>query len=577
MTATGPPLTSSHRPRFSVVIPTRGRRETVARNVDALTRQTLRDFEAIVVVDGDTDGTGMALRELRTGFDLKVIEQENRGAAEARNAGAAASRGKVLLFLDDDMEADPAMLSEHDRSHVGGADLVIGDMPLHPNSPPGLLSSGVGLWARSRRERLDAAGARIGLDDILTGQLSISRAGFDAVGGFDTSFTREGLFGGEDIDFGYRVVKSGLGVVFNPRAVSLQYYDVDPADYLRRNRETGRSEEELVAKHPEQAGRREQAPAFHTRKSRWLLGPLVRAPDPLVTPLRSLVVGLVRNGRQGNRVRRLFFGMRTVEYRRGALEARRRMWTGRVFVLAYHNLADLGDDPLHRWAVSPRRLEAQLDSLARSGWSFIDADALLAGFAGERRLPRRALMITFDDGYQDLLTEGCPILARRAIPAVVFAVAGLVGGVSDWSRSGGAPQVLLDEDGLKTVTENGIEVGSHAMSHRILPEVPSSQLDDEMRGSADTIQALGLPRPRVLAYPYGEWSPEVARAAFEAGYAAAFAIHPGVAERCSNRYALPRIEVLGSDTSATLRVKIATAGWPERLRSRLLRAMGTRA
>ena len=54
----------------------------------------------------------------------------------------------MLLFLDDDMEADPRLLAEHERSHREGADVVLGDLPLHPDSPRNLLSWGVGAWAR---------------------------------------------------------------------------------------------------------------------------------------------------------------------------------------------------------------------------------------------------------------------------------------------------------------------------------------------------------------------------------------------------------------------------------------------
>jgi GT2 family glycosyltransferase len=239
---------SAGRPRFSVIVPTHQRRERVVHNVEALAKQELASFEVVVVDDGGSDGTATALRELNPPFPLTVLEQENSGAAEARNAGTRAAGGEILLFLDDDMEADPAMLAEHDRCHREGADLVVGDMPLHPDSPQNLLSVGVGLWASSRRERLTTDGGKIGPDDLLTGQMSISREAFDRVGGFDTSFTREGLFGGEDIDFGLRVVKAGFSVVYNPAAISYQYYDVDPGAYLRRTREAGRSEEELVLK-----------------------------------------------------------------------------------------------------------------------------------------------------------------------------------------------------------------------------------------------------------------------------------------------------------------------------------------
>ena len=114
---------SAQRPRFSVIVPTHQRRERVVHNVEALAGQELASFEAIVVVDGSTDGTAAALRELDLPFPLTVVEQDNQGAAEARNAGARAAVGEILLFLDDDMEAAPSLLAEHDRSHRAGADL----------------------------------------------------------------------------------------------------------------------------------------------------------------------------------------------------------------------------------------------------------------------------------------------------------------------------------------------------------------------------------------------------------------------------------------------------------------------
>jgi GT2 family glycosyltransferase len=304
--------------RFSLVIPTHQRRESVLRGVRALERQVERDFEAIVVVDGSTDGTAEALRDLSVSFPIEVLEQENMGAGQARNTGAAVASGELLLTLDDDMEPDPAMLSEHDRSHREGADVVLGDMPIHPDSPRNMLSWGVGEWARTRRERLSSPGAEIGLGDLLTGQLSLSRAAYDRVGGFDASFTREGMFGGEDIDFGYRLIEAGYSIVFNPAAISYQYYDVDPARYLERTREAGRARHELIRKHPELGEGLAPGPSFKTRRSRWSLSPFVVAPTALSAPLRAAAVAVARSGMTGPRARRFFFAVRTMEHLRGA-------------------------------------------------------------------------------------------------------------------------------------------------------------------------------------------------------------------------------------------------------------------
>jgi GT2 family glycosyltransferase/peptidoglycan/xylan/chitin deacetylase (PgdA/CDA1 family) len=574
------PSRGTDKPRFSVVIPTHQRRERVTANLRALGAQSLRDFEAVVVVDGSSDDSAAALRDLDVPFPLAVIQQGNRGAAAARNVGARAAAGEILLFLDDDMEADPALLAEHDRAHREGADLVVGDMPLHPDSPGGLLSWGVGFWAGSRRERLTAPGAAAGLDDLLTGQMSISRADFERLGGFDANFTREGLFGGEDIDFGHRVSRAGLKVLFSPTAISYQYYDVDPAAYLRRARETGRSEEELMRKHPEQAGRAGAGPAFHTRRSRWLLGPLVAAPAWASGPLRAAVVALVRNGHQGSLTRRLFFGMRTLEHRRGARQARREAGgagTGAI-VLAFHAVSDLGEDPvLEQYGVPPARLAEHLDALRGSDWAFVDLGAVLAALEGRGRLPPKALLLTFDDAYVDLLEDGCPLLSARGIPAVAFAVAGLTGGANEWDRPLGARELrLADAEGLRALAAHRVEVGSHGMTHRPLAKLAPADAAREARESAERLESFGLPRPRAFSYPHGEWTEAVAEAVRGAGYDVAFTVTPGEVGRSSHCWALPRVEVLASDTPARLRLKLATAAWPERWRRPLLRATGTR-
>lgn len=562
--------------RFSVVIPTHQRRKVVRRSVATLAEQSFTDFDVTVVVDGSTDGTASDLRSLSLPFPLAVLEQANAGAAAARNAGADESDSEILLFLDDDMAADPALLEEHDRSHRQGADLVLGDVPLDPDSPPSLLSSGVGLWSQERRRRLTEPGAELGLGDLLTGQLSISREAFDRLGGFDVSLTREGLFGGEDIDFGYRAQKLGLKIVFNPAAISRQYYAVDPDAYLRRSFEVGRSQRELAMKHPEHAAAFAEGPKFHTRKSKLLLGPLVVLPEAFSRPLRRRLVTSVRGGRDTPRLRRLFFGLRTTEHLRGERRTRAALATGSFRTLAYHAIEKApADDPAGRWSVAPARFGSHLRALRRCGFRFVSLTEISKALRGEARLPRRAILVTFDDAYVDLLTEAAPRLQSVGAPAVVFAVAGLTGGSNEWDRGiGAAPRALLDEAGLREAVAAGTEVGSHSETHPELRKVSTDQLQQELVGSAEKIEAMGLPRPRAFCYPYGDCDERVARAVADAGYEMAFTIWPGVCNRASDRYMLPRIEVLRDDSSKDLILKLLTASFPDRVRRALLRRLG---
>lgn len=250
----------------------------------------------------------------------------------------------------------------------------------------------------------------------------------------------------------------------------------------------------------------------------------------------------------------------------------------RLRILAYHAIADLREDPvLAEYGVAPELFTAQLDDLVAHGWRFVDLDAVLAWLAGEGGLPRRAVLVSFDDAYTDLLEVAAPLLGERGIPAVVFAVAGHLGGANDWDHHKGAANLrLLAPEDLPRVAEQGIEVGSHTVNHRPLPEVPEEELEHEMVASAERIAAAGVPRPRAFSYPYGRWSPAVREAVQEAGYAAAFTTAWGDPRPGQDPLIVPRVEVHASDTPRKLRQKLALAGWPGLLRDSLLTLAGVR-
>jgi peptidoglycan/xylan/chitin deacetylase (PgdA/CDA1 family)/glycosyltransferase involved in cell wall biosynthesis len=569
-------------PRLSVVIPTYQRRDAVCAAVAALAEQRgAPPFEVIVVVDGSTDGSAAALRALAVPFALCVIEQPNSGAASARNAGAGVARGEILLFLDDDMQADPALLAEHDASHHDGADVVLGHLPLHPQSPRNLLSVAVGAWAEERRRRLVVPGARLTLHDLLTGQLSLRRATFEELGGFDVSFTRDGSFGGEDLDLGHRLRRMGLRIVFNPAAVSWQRYVVDPAKYFEQWRQTGRSDAELARKHPELAHELTSLAGVGSWSARRVFRPLIALPvlaPAALRVLRTLAVARIRLGREDLPTQRFVFGLRKLEYMRGAHQARSSSARGTIVVLAYHAIADLSTDPvLASYAVPASAFARHLDMLTRRRYRGVSLDELLAGLKGVRPLPDRGVLITFDDCYEDLLATAAPLLRQRDLPAVAFAVAGALGATNAWDAHLGASELkLLDAAGLHALAAQRIEIGSHSRTHPDLTRLADEDLRSEVAGSRADLAAAGVPEPRAFCYPYGVHDARTAAAVRAAGYDVAFALEHDVIRPGADRYGLPRVEVRRGDGPLRLRWKLTAAIAPSPVRSMMLRVLQPR-
>lgn len=241
----------------------------------------------------------------------------------------------------------------------------------------------------------------------------------------------------------------------------------------------------------------------------------------------------------------------------------------RLVVLAYHAIGDHRHDAvLAKWSVRPETFAEQLRAIRDAGWSFVSLDDVLAGLEGGR-LPARSVLVTFDDGYADLLSHVSPVLTELGIPAVAFVVTDRIGGRNEWDVArGAAPLPLLDADDLGRLAAGGIEIGSHSATHGALSESPQGW-QEEIVGSAQRIAELGLPRARAFAYPYGDCPPGATSVLAVAGYQLAFTLGPGavVPPHGCEPLMLPRVAVLGSDSARDLLVKVRSAAWRSRLRA----------
>lgn len=105
-------MTISHTTRVSVIMPTYNYGRFIADAIDSILRQTMPDFEIIVVDDGSTDDTQAILAGIKDPR-LKVVCQENSGTPAARNRGRAEAQGEYIAWLDSDDIWRPEFLERH--------------------------------------------------------------------------------------------------------------------------------------------------------------------------------------------------------------------------------------------------------------------------------------------------------------------------------------------------------------------------------------------------------------------------------------------------------------------------------
>jgi glycosyltransferase involved in cell wall biosynthesis len=208
-------------PRLSVVIPTFNRALILAKCLDALCNQTCEHhlYELVVSDDGSSDETYAVVQKFmaRRSPEIRYLRQHNAGANTARNRAIGIARGAILLLINDDIIATPAMIAEHLATHDKYPDdrvAVLGRVTAAPDLPPARLS------------QLHLDRAYEGLDHrkehdwraFLTCNVSMKKSLLDRGGLFE-----EGIRYHEDLELAERLSHIGLRVIYRPEA--LGYHD----------------------------------------------------------------------------------------------------------------------------------------------------------------------------------------------------------------------------------------------------------------------------------------------------------------------------------------------------------------
>jgi GT2 family glycosyltransferase len=229
-------------PAMTVVVPTRDRQEQLARCLRALASadRPAGGVEVIVVNDGGASPPPSLLDWTAAGLDVRLLDQARAGPATARNAGAAAARGRFLVFTDDDCEAAPDWLLALERQLAADPDSVAGGRVVASNPE--------NVWATVSQLLIDHLYGWYNRDPwharfVTSNNLAMTAATFREVGGFDTRFPTAAA---EDREFAERTLRSGHGVVFLPEAVVRHRHRLDGRAFVGQHYGYGRGAYRLL-------------------------------------------------------------------------------------------------------------------------------------------------------------------------------------------------------------------------------------------------------------------------------------------------------------------------------------------
>ena len=181
------------------------------------------------------------------------------------------------------------------------------------------------------------------------------------------------------------------------------------------------------------------------------------------------------------------------------------------------------------FTVSPEGLEAHLRYFKDNGYQVVSVYNLLDYFDTGRPLPPKAVAITFDDGYHGQYKWAYPLLKKYGMPATFFIIVNNVGqaGFLTWAQ-------------IKEMSEGGMVIGSHALSHPYLSALDDEQLRKEVVDSKSIIEEKIGRRVNLLSYPAGDYDERVIQFTKDAGYQAAMGVYKIINQSPKYRYSIRR-------------------------------------
>jgi poly-beta-1,6-N-acetyl-D-glucosamine N-deacetylase len=220
------------------------------------------------------------------------------------------------------------------------------------------------------------------------------------------------------------------------------------------------------------------------------------------------------------------------------------IWSNSFPILAQENIEDysvvfliyhrFGEDTLPSTNIQISQFKEQIKALTNEEHSFPDIMSTITKLENKKAHLPRSVIITVDDGYKSVMTEAWPLLKENNIPLTIF--------IATDPIDSGQKNYLSWQDIRKLVSE-GVTIAHHGSNHN---HPPNESLEDFkngiLRANRRFQEELGF-IPKIYAYPYGEFTPDIQNTLKELGFRVAFGQFSGVAGPQSDLFAIPRFAI----------------------------------
>lgn len=217
----------------------------------------------------------------------------------------------------------------------------------------------------------------------------------------------------------------------------------------------------------------------------------------------------------------------------------------KVPILMYHSISSTDNVKFKPFTVSPTSFAQQMEYLYQQGYTPITVTQLVQSRTAQRpALPAHPVVLTFDDGFTDFLTNAIPILQHYRFTATLYVPTAFVGQTSRWLRKEKeTTRPVLTWEQLRQVQQLGIECGGHTHSHPRLDTLSPAQAQAEIVRCKEILEQHLEQPVTSFAYPFGSYTARVRQFVQEAGYISACTVKHAMSDEHTDPLALTRFQV----------------------------------